>query len=282
MNNIITFLLKHVSIIVFIVLQTISISLYVNENTYQKSVFFEHTSAISAKTHSVVNYITDYYSLSDINDSLACEYAQLSTQYATLLSNVEGMELDSLRMCDLNGEVKHINAKIISKNTNDFRNYIIIDKGRCDGVEVDMGVISSEGVVGVTQKVSEHSSIVLPLINVEQSISVKIKSSNQLGTLVWEGRNIECAKMKDIPGHVTPMIGDTIITSGYSAIFQDGIVVGTVVKTSDEDNEAFRDLEVKLSVDFSSLKYVMVTKLNNSETKMLIEEVSQMEKKKQD
>jgi rod shape-determining protein MreC len=144
-----------------------------------------------------------------------------------------------------------------------LQNYIIIDKGSAHGVEEDMGVFASQGVVGVVQRVSENYAVVLPIINLEQVISAKLKSNNQLGSVKWTGKSPLMAKLYEIPSHVNVVAGDTVVTSGFSAIFPEGIMMGVVDKASHIENTLYCDVDVRLSVDFQSLSYVTVSAFAN-------------------
>jgi rod shape-determining protein MreC len=146
-------------------------------------------------------------------------------------------------------------------NNSIFRqhNYITLDKGRSAGVKPEMGVISSEGIVGVVRGVSENFSSVISLLNSELSVSAKLKNSGYYGSFNWTGRDYRYGKLQDIPLHVDVSIGDTVITSGYSAIFPEGILVG-FVEEYQEKGGRFLELTVELSTDFKKLNNVYIVK----------------------
>ena len=126
-----------------------------------------------------------------------------------------------------------------------------------------MGVFAPQGVVGVVQRVSENYAVVLPIINPEQVISAKIKGNNQLGSVKWNGKSPLKAKLYEIPNHVNVVAGDTIVTSGFSAIFPDGMMIGVVDKATVVENTMYCDIDVTLAVDFQSLTYVTVFAFEN-------------------
>ena len=126
-----------------------------------------------------------------------------------------------------------------------------------------MGVFAPQGVVGVVQRVSKNYSVVLPIINPEQVISAKIKGGNQLGSIKWDGKSPMKAKLYEIPNHVNVVAGDTIVTSGFSAIFPDGMMIGVVDKATVVESTMYCDIDVALSVDFQSLSYVTVVAFEN-------------------
>jgi rod shape-determining protein MreC len=170
-----------------------------------------------------------------------------------------------------------LEAEVVNNSTNKQNNYITINKGRKQGIKEEMGVISPLGVVGVVKSVSANFSTVISVLNQNQNqISVKFQKNDYFGNLVWEGKNHRYATMKEILHHVPVAVGDTIVTSGLSAIFPKGIMVGTV-----EDFEVkggnFYEIKVKLANDFKQLTVVYVIKNYFKEEQLNLEEKTETE-----
>ena len=273
MNKILEFLYRHIVVIIFIFLELIAFMLMVNKNDLQRSVVFRYSTALTAWTYEVTNLVTDYFGLVEINSVLAEENANLRTEISDLEAKIESV--DSSKFVNVSGDIIYISSKVVYNSVYDLQNFIIINKGSAQGVEADMGVIASHGVVGVVQRVSDNYAVVLPIINPDQVISAKLKKNNQLGTIVWSGDNPKKAKLNEIPTHIKVEVGDSIVTSGFSAIFPDGILIGVVDNVTYNNHEMFCDVDVNLSVDFQSLSYVTVasykTKSELSELKKIVE-----------
>jgi rod shape-determining protein MreC len=146
-------------------------------------------------------------------------------------------------------------ARVINNSVNKEFNFITINKGSLHGVRTEMAVSSPEGVVGIVFSVSKHFSVILPVLNRNFRLSAKIKRNNYFGSLTWPGGSPEQAILTDIPYHVALNIGDTIVTSGYSAIFPEGLMVGTIAEYSRQEGN-FNTITARLSVDFRNLEYV--------------------------
>ena len=266
MNKILEFLYKYLAVIVFVVLEILAFVLVVNKNDLQRSVAFRYATTLSAWTYSVANSITDYFGLVEFNRQLSEENARLRTELSFYKEQIADSSLQCVVNRDvLGGEVTYISAKVVFNSVYDFQNYIIINKGSIDGVEEDMGVFAPQGVVGVVDRVSKNYAIVLPIINPDQVISAKIKGNGQLGAVVWNGVNPKYAKLQEIPSHVNIKAGDSIVTSGFSAIFPEGIFIGAVDKASHIEGTMFCDVDVSLGVDFQSLSYVTVVAYDNKQ-----------------
>ena len=138
---------------------------------------------------------------------------------------------------------------------------ITLNRGRKNGLQKEMAVCTPEGIVGLIQDLSDHFAVVIPLINVDSRISAKIKKNNYYGSLQWDGNDYAYSYLNDIPYHVEVNAGDTIVTSGLSKIFPEGIVVG-YVESVDKETANFLKIKVKLAVDFKRINHVYVI-LNN-------------------
>ena len=156
-------------------------------------------------------------------------------------------------------QYKLIPAKVVSNTVDKANNLITIDKGSLDGVEKDMGVACGSGVVGVVYLVSSHYSVVIPVLNVTSSrISCAIRGRGYFGYLQWYGGDPSVAYVEDIPRHARFKRGDWVETSGYSAIFPPGVLVGKVTNIYNSPDGLSYRLKVKLTTDFACLRDVCV------------------------
>lgn len=263
MNKILEFFYKYLTVIIFVILEVLAFGLVVNKNDLQRSVAFRYATTLSAWTYGVANSVTDYFGLGEINKQLAEENARLHREIADYRLQIAGGGLQVADSVKTQSAENYLSAKVVYNSVYDLQNYIIIDKGSEQGVEEDMGVFAPQGVVGVVQRVSKNYSVVLPIINPEQVISAKIKGGNQLGSIKWDGKSPMKAKLYEIPNHVNVVAGDTIVTSGFSAIFPDGMMIGVVDKATVVESTMYCDIDVALSVDFQSLSYVTVVAFEN-------------------
>lgn len=152
-------------------------------------------------------------------------------------------------------------ARVVNISVRRLDNYLAIDKGESSGVQTGMGVISGMGVVGIVCRTSENYSLVLPVINSGSSISCKIARTDYFGFLKWEGGDPLTAFMTDVPRHAEYEIGDTVVTSGHSTVFIEGIPVGTVASKDESDDEMSYTLGIRLFTDFGKLNDVYVMAL---------------------
>ena len=260
MKEIIKLILKYHFTIIFILLEIVSFSLIIRHNEYQRAIFSESASTLFGNTSSTITSIKDYFRLKEMNESLANENILLKNRLE---------KYEFLRDTIIHGTVvqdsipvyEYIGAKQVNATYNRTKNYITLNQGRKNGLQKEMAVCTPEGIVGLIQDLSDHFAVVIPLINVDSRISAKIKKNNYYGSLQWDGNDYAYSYLNDIPYHVEVNAGDTIVTSGLSKIFPEGIVVG-YVESVDKETANFLKIKVKLAVDFKRINHVYVI-LNN-------------------
>ena len=199
---------------------------------------------------------SNYFGLKNQNEQLAKRVNELENEVA----NYKAMRLiDTTIVYDNQGVQLYtfIPAEVVKNSTNTQNNSFIINVGSNHGIKPDMGVISQEGVVGVVRRVSGNFSTVMSVLNTESRISAKLKNTEFFGPLVWNGESVQRASLIEIPQHAPVNKGDTIVSSGYSTIFPEGIIIGTV-EDFKVSKGTFHEIDVKLNPDFSSLRYVSV------------------------
>lgn len=274
MKNLLNFLLKFHHFILFILLEILSITFIVRYNNFQRVRFLNSSNAIAGKVYTQINSVKEFFTLKHQNEKLAIENTNLRRE----LLSIKQSDLNVLKVRPPDSSfLKTIPAKVINNSVNKQYNYITINKGYRQGVRADMGVISSEGVVGVVVNVSQNFSTVLSVLNGRWSINAKMSNSNYFGPLKWEGKNPYLAILNEIPYHVKVQEDDEVVTSGYSDIFPEGILIGKVVKIGHSKGENFQEIWVQLSTDFNNLYYVDIIQNSINIERRQLEKLSENE-----
>lgn len=271
MRNLFNFFWRHSNYILFIILEVFSIILVVNNNGYQKSVTFAWVNEQTGKIQSSYNSLWEYFNLKKVNKELAKEnarYRSMSPSAFLITDTLVHFKKDTL----FRQQYQMLSAQVVSNTTNIATNYLQLNKGKLQGVNKDMAVVSPSGVVGIVVNASQNFSWVMSLLNKETRISARLKKNGQIGTIAWEGGSYLYATMKDIPTHVRITKGDTVVTSGYSHIFPQGELIGVVNYAEIKSGEHFYSINIKLAVDFNSLGHVYVIKNMLREEQLKLEE----------
>lgn len=268
MRDLINFIIRFSSWLVFAFYVVLSCIMLFNNNPYQHHVILTSANAVSSSIYGVANSVTSYFNLRSINEDLQLRNAALETEVISLRKQVDDYQLrehaaDSTEILKPLQQFDFIIAHVINNSISRPYNYITIEKGEADGIHPEMGVVDHSGVVGVVNVVGKHYSRIISLLNPDFRLSCKLKGSDVFGSLVWDGKNSEEALLEELPKHTVYHTGDTIITSGYSSMFPEGVPVGTVIKSDTADDDNFFTLRIKLLTDFSQLSTVRVIKNNN-------------------
>jgi len=275
MLNIFRFIAKYSTFLLFIILQACALYLLFNNNSFQQSALFSSANRINGFVFTAEESVTQYFNMRDNNEALLKQNCELELKIARLQSallqytDTSGIAL--LRMKE-SEEFSLIRGRVIKNSVSHLLNYVTLNIGKLDGVLPEMGVANAQGIVGVVSKVSDHYSVVIPVLNPQIRFSCKLKKLNASGSLLWDGTDRRFAYLEEIPPYVTVSKGDTVVTSGFSAIFPEGIMVGTVDEYDVGDDANFLKLKIRLSTKFDALSNIRVIRYKHREEVKKVEE----------
>ena len=275
MRNLLNFLIKYNYWFLFLLLEVASFILLFRFNHYQQSVYFTSANGVAGKVYEISGGITSYFHLKTANEDLLDRNMWLEQRLSFLENVLKEKGLDSARLYSMERlaptEYQIFKANVIKNSLNKADNYITLDRGTTEGIRPEMGVVDANGVVGIVYKTSPHYSLVIPLLNSKSSISCKIVGSDYFGYLKWEGGNSRFAYLKGLPRHAQFNLGDTVVTSGYSTVFPEGVMVGTVDDMSDSHDGLSYLLKIKLATDFGKVSNVRVISRNGQDEQKALE-----------
>ena len=265
MKNLFRLLYRYHVAFLFIVLETLSLTMVVTYNNYQRAAFFDSSNFISGTLFETFSSIWQIFDFKQVNVRMAEENAVLraALQEHLLKSNPGNYRSsDSIYLpriakdSSLKAVYRFTTARVVNNSINQQHNFITLNKGRHDGVKENMGVIANGQVVGLVYKVSENFSTVISLLNSRWKISAKIKRNDYFGSLSWNGRDYRRVQLNEIPYHVPVQNGDTVVTTGYTTSFPEGMVIGTISDFSIGTGSNFYKIEIMLAADFKNLVIV--------------------------
>jgi rod shape-determining protein MreC len=256
MRNLLNFLARYNNLIIFLILEGVSVYFIASRNTYHNTrVLF----AIRNLTYGIEEKISNtrnYLNLREINKSLASENVVLKNRLERLARG-ENSPFLSVSDSVYKQQYLYLAAEVIDNSVNRQKNFFTINKGELQGVKVNMAVNSGEGVAGVIVGCSKNFSVAMSLLNLDFKLSVRIKSNGYFGSLSWDGRDYQQAVLNEIPQHVSVSVGDTIETTGFSAVFPEGILVGTISDFEKVGGDFYK-IKISLVTDFKKMHFVDV------------------------
>jgi rod shape-determining protein MreC len=256
MRNLLNFLAKYNNLIIFLVLEGIAFYLLSTGNNYHNTRVVKGIRGTTRGLEQKISNTRSYFRLRSINQELASENNSLKKTINQLMKK-EDLLFFSVSDTIYNQQYIYSSAEVIDNSVNRQKNFFTINKGRKQGLSADMAVISGESVAGVIVGCSDNFSIVMSLLNLDFRLSARIRSNGYFGSLSWDGIDYRNVILSEIPQHVPVSLGDTVETTGYSAIFPEGILIG-VVSDFEKPGGDFYTIKVTLKTDFRKLHFVNV------------------------
>ena len=238
MQTLLKILVRYSNFLVFIALEVAAFMLLSWNNVYPRSSLMSTANDAVAWQHEQISEITSYFSLRHQNEQLAAENAALRNRISSM---------DSAQTGDA---IHYVPAKVVQMTTDRLHNYLTINRGSKDGIYRGQGIRNEDGAVGIVRTVGRNYSVVLPIINTHTNLSCRFAKNDYIGTLQWDGT--------DVAAHMVVNPGDTIITSGLSPVFPEGIPVGIVENSVLKPGDSYYTIRVRLNTNFKRLKYVEV------------------------
>lgn len=269
MRNLIDFFVRHGAWFVFLLLAGISGFMAFRSDPYRQAVFLTSAGRVGSQVYKAASSVTGYFYLRTTNDDLQQRLADLEMENITLRRQLQRYDAqafaDSVEVDNALKPYEFIIARVINNSIVKSNNFITLDRGSEDGVEPEMGVVDQNGIVGIVNVVGPHTSRIISMLNSDLRLSCKVKGSDAFGSLVWDGKSPRYATLEELPRHVEFAPGDTVITSGYSVVFPEGIPVGKVVDHMRDSDDNFYSLRIELFTDFATLSTVRVIRNFNKD-----------------
>lgn len=213
--------------------------------------------------------IKEYKKLKDVNknnniletsidriDSIEAENIELRRQLETLK--------EELNINYTLSDYEYLNATVVSRNVGYWHNKITINKGTYNGVEKDMVVISSKGLIGKVIKTSTFTSDVRLITTSDTSNKIYVHISNGdnnlYGLINSYDYNKNVLELEGISNTKDVNIGDYVYTSGLGGVFPTGILIGIVEEITTDSYDLAKIIKVKPSADFNDINYVSILK----------------------
>lgn len=252
MYSLLNFLKKYSNVLLFLILEVLCIIMLINNLPYQKRKLTNVGNAISGSLFKTKTNFTDYFSLKEENELMVEHNAYLMSQLYKINADTSFLT-DSISL-----DYNFIPANVINNSVDNVNNFLLIDKGRKDGIKKDMGVICEKGVVGKIVNVTDHYASVISMLHPYSVVSARFTDNQHIANVTWGNLDYRYGTVNDIPLHLTPKKGDTLVTSGFSNIYPADIMIGTIEEMLESDSKDFNSAKICFSTNFSTLRHVFV------------------------
>ncbi|MFY8188214.1 MAG: rod shape-determining protein MreC [Flavobacterium sp.] len=256
MQQIINYIIKNSTRLLFLLFLGISLFLTIQSHSYHRSRTISSANVITGNVYEQLNNFNEYLNLKHENEILAKENAWLKKMIYNKSDTILTKNIVSGDSIYRSFNV--IQSKIIKNIYNSPDNYLTINSGKKHGIKPFMGVINSEGVIGVVDVVTDNFATIISVLNTKSEINAKLKNSNHFGTLKWNAKSTGFVQLIDVPRLANVRKGDTIVTGAQSSIFPEGILIGTIEKLYVDNKTNYFTIDVKLFNDMTNIGHVYV------------------------
>lgn len=279
MRNIFLFIRRYFNFIFFVLVQALSLTFLFRYNKFHEAAFMKVANEGTGWFNTKYDRVETYFNLKKTNEELANQNLILQNE---LKSNFFSPDTTSKLIkdtipYDTLGHYRQYlwrSAKVVNNSIGLQNNYITLHRGELQGIKKDMGVVSATGIVGRVINVSENYAVVMSLLHRQSSVSAKIKKTGEVGTVQWDGESPSYVNMTNVPKSVSITKGDTIVTSQYSYLYPQGVMIGTVLEIVNDKASNFYTLRLKPATDFYKLEYVMVVENTQKDEQKKLEEAA--------
>ena len=272
MQQIFNFLIRNKNSILFLILFAVSIFLTVQNHAFQKSRFISSANYVSGGIYSWSNNINTYLHLDEYNERLLEENNQLRNIISNINDSISvEKQLDST---SFEGDYMFRNARVINNNFAKIDNYLTLNRGEKSGIKPEFGVITSQGIVGIVDRVSNDYSRVISILNSRSRINAQLSNTNHFGSLVWDGKDPNIVQLIDVPRQAPLKKGDTIITGGRSLIFPEGLPIGSIEDFTLDQTQSYYTINIKLFNDMTNIGYVYIIENINKDAIEALQETT--------
>jgi len=270
MRNFFLFIQRYSHFFLFLILESVAFYAIYQFHTYHHAVLLNTANTMNGTIITSRDNITKYFSLTDENKRLQLENNELRKK---VLESYYIDKSDTIRNTDTTFKQKftYIPGSVIQNSTDLTNNYIIIDKGSRHGIAKNMGVICPQGIVGIVVNVSDNFCIAMSVLNSKFKVTPKLKGNTSIGRLVWKGNSPFHAYIEGINRFNIVKKGDIVVTSPYSSLFPENVMIGKVVDVKNAPGGTFLNVKLKLSTNFTNIRSVYI--INN----LQINEIEKLE-----
>lgn len=256
MRNLFNLLIRNHRLVIFCVFEIIAFNWLVNTHSLHNSRISSVGIKCANSWLDALGQMNTFKSIKQQNKFLNQENSRLRTELHRLKKHIP-IQYRSQRASLLDTAIWVATpAEIIRTSIHSSSNLLVANKGELDGVFKGSGMLDNGHLAGKVVEATDHECLVFPVIHRNVEWSVRIGEEGALGRLVWDGGDLKTAKVVDISKSSLILPGDEVYTTGFQGVFPADILVGEIKKVSVTEADDFKTVEVKLGVDYNSIRFV--------------------------
>lgn len=259
MRNLIAFFKRFQLFLVFVILQAVALTWYVNYMSFPKSQYLTSANYVTGKFLKTKNELTGVFQLSRSNTILQQKIVELRKSKPESFIQIDRITT-KINDTTFHQQYDYIPATVVNSTFDKRNNYFTLDVGRIEGVQKNMGVFSDKGVVGIVHYTSDHFCVVKSVLSENINIDIMIEKNGAFGLLKWDTHKARFGNMSGVSNDIRIKKWLTVVTRGGAGIFPRGIPVGKIAKIKSIEGKPLWDLEILFAEDFRKIQKVYVVK----------------------
>ena len=270
MRRIAELFLRYKEYVTALALIVISLLMISGSSNSQLRSFRTISVGVVAGVQSALSWLPNPFALETENHALRQLNKDLSIQAMQLRD--AGIKLEKLRaMLEFKerSPMKLVAAEVVGKSTIQLRNFATLNVGSKDGVKEGMPVITERGLVGRVIGTNNDYTVVQLLLNRDTRVAAKTLEGRNDGLITWDGAS--SLSFRNVPSVQPQKKGDTVVTSNYSSLYPENIIVGTVTDVQQEQGTLFYKITVEPSVNFATLEEAFVVLYSPDQSRLDLE-----------
>ena len=219
--------------------------------------------SVNDKLKNSFDFFVNFKNVKEENDALISENAELENklvEYNRLKEENDKLR-EILNYANANKNYDYLGCNIIGYSGGNISNGYLIDKGTKDGVEKDMVIISSQGLVGKITRTEENFSIMQTILNENIAVAAMVESTRESTGIIkgiGDGKNRNLISLTNLPIDSEIKEGDVILTSGLGRMYPKEIRIGEVISVETDNVKVMKSAVVKPYVDFNKLEELVI------------------------
>ncbi len=264
MHRLFEFLRSVYVVVLFVILECVAINFYAHSDLYTQAKMLSYSNRVVGGAQGAWGGVREYFGLRRKNEILISRVAELENELTLYRELAADTLLWAQSEAGYEKPYTYIVAKVVSNSVNKLENYIVLNRGQRDGVAKNMAVLSSGGaMVGYVAACTERYSIVISVLNTKFRTSGKVLGQEYMGSIFWAAESRYSVEMEELSKYSQIKSGDEIVSTGYSQIFPEGVLIGSVATAQMDESNTSYNVTIDLAVDISSINEVVIVGNNN-------------------
>lgn len=273
MNRLFEFLRSIYVFVLFVAIEAVAIHYYARSSYYTEARVLSRTAYATGWARGVLHGVGEFFDLPDENRRLLARVVELENELGRYREIQALSSIDTLSN-PMGAPYAYTTARVVSASINRRGNYLLLKRSSSDDTAPESAVITPDGaMVGYVVASSDRYAVAMPILNTSFRASGKVKGDTHYGSISWNGSDAAHVQMHELSKYAAIREGDSIVSTGFSRYFPEGILIGRVERFALNETKTAYDVEIRLAADLSALyDAVLVRNEDFGEMDLLLEQ----------